>query len=82
MQQQLESLRESNLMKRIEVETSKLDSQRQSTQLRNEIVNTKQQEKERFSQLRKQIESEQYEGKLARKMRVHEGQRRLKDKIQ
>jgi hypothetical protein len=82
MQQQLESLRESNLMKRIEVETSKLDSQRQSTQLRNEIINTKQQEKERFSQLRKQIESEQYEGKLARKMRVHEGQRRLKDKIQ
>ena len=82
MQQQLESLRESNLMKRIEVETSKLDSQRQSTQLRNEIVSTKQQEKERFSQLRKQIESEQYEGKLARKMRVHEGQRRLKDKIQ
>jgi hypothetical protein len=82
MQQQLESLRESNLMKRIEVETSKLDSQRQSTQLRNEIITTKQQEKERFSQLRKQIESEQYEGKLARKMRVHEGQRRLKDKIQ
>jgi hypothetical protein len=82
MQQQLESLRESNLMKRIEVETSKLDSQRQSTQLRNEIISTKQQEKERFSQLRKQIESEQYEGKLARKMRVHEGQRRLKDKIQ
>ena len=81
MQQQLESLRESNLMKRIEVETSKLDSQRQSTQLRNEIISTKQQEKERFSQLRKQIESEQYEGKLARKMRVHEGQRRLKDKI-
>jgi DNA-binding HxlR family transcriptional regulator len=73
MQQQLESLRESNLMKRIEVETSKLDSQRQSTQLRNEIISTKQQEKERFSQLRKQIESEQYEGKLARKMRVHEG---------
>ena len=69
-------------MKRIEVETSKLDSQRQSTQLRNEIITTKQQEKERFSQLRKQIESEQYEGKLARKMRVHEGQRRLKDKIQ
>ena len=69
-------------MKRIEVETSKLDSQRQSTQLRNEIISTKQQEKERFSQLRKQIESEQYEGKLARKMRVHEGQRRLKDKIQ
>ena len=82
MQQQLGSLRESNLMKRIEVETSKLDSQRQSTQLRNEIISTKQQEKERFSQLRKQIESEQYEGKLARKMRVHEGQRRLKDKIQ
>ena len=82
MQEQLESLRESNLMKRIEVETSKLDSQRQSTQLRNEIISTKQQEKERFSQLRKQIESEQYEGKLARKMRVHEGQRRLKDKIQ
>jgi hypothetical protein len=81
MQQQLESLRESNLMKRYEAETFKLDSQRQSTQMRNQIINTKQQEKERFSQLRRQIESEQYEGKLARKMRVHEGQRRLKDKI-
>jgi len=68
-------------MKRYEAETFKLDSQRQSTQMRNQIINTKQQEKERFSQLRRQIESEQYEGKLARKMRVHEGQRRLKDKI-
>lgn len=32
--------------------------------------------------MRKQIESEQYEGKLARKQKVHEGQRRLRDKIQ
>ncbi len=28
------------------------------------------------------MESEQYEGKLARKMRVHEGERRLKEKIE
>lgn len=70
------------MVKRSIAEISKNQNIKLNTIQRNEILSGKNQEKERFSQLRKQLESEQYEGKLARKMRVHEGQRRLREKIE
>ncbi len=82
MQEQLDHLRESHLLKRFEAESSRLDTQRQSAQLKNELQARKAEERKQYSQLREAVESEHYEGKLARKMRVHEGQRRLKEKIE
>jgi translation elongation factor EF-4 len=39
-------------------------------------------ERQQYSQLKNQVDSELYEGKLARKQKVQDGQRRLKEKIQ